>query len=435
MAQEILINDYYGIGERFIDPHISTKVALEAFLAKEFFKGDFSRVIYSAQDIVFRRRIELLDSGKDGEQMNVTNLNLPFCSYMQVGDPEEDDRLATKNASLAVLGIYQEDLGKNLRTVAVKTKYKATLFFHRRDDIRLAHQLMFWEANPKHPLKMYITVYWRGKELQLPVNISIESINTTPSYNEVDWLKKARIFTMEVEFTIRSYQIHINTVDNELALPFRFNQYNDSMSNNEEVYFTEEAILAFSSEKFNFDINPEHINIESESAQKGIRNLRFSGMTLEEEDYRRELAKIPSDYSMDVLKGYFSESTAVNLNIYKYNDEKSVVNDDGTVSCYFDIQVKPADYKFFQKIVVLCPTKSPLTIEDCKAKSFTIDGLYFNSDYEIKILTYSKYGDVTTFNYKFTSKDSPLNLAPTTENLNKTVNVGTKLPGLVGMEW
>ena len=55
MAQEILINDYYGIGERFIDPHISTKVALEAFLAKEFFKGDFSRVIYSAQDIVFRR--------------------------------------------------------------------------------------------------------------------------------------------------------------------------------------------------------------------------------------------------------------------------------------------------------------------------------------------------------------------------------------------
>ena len=114
MAQEILINDYYGIGERFIDPHISTKVALEAFLAKEFFKGDFSRVIYSAQDIVFRRRIELLDSGKDGEQLNVTNLNLPFCSYMQVGDPEEDDRLATKNASLAVLGIYQEDLGKNL---------------------------------------------------------------------------------------------------------------------------------------------------------------------------------------------------------------------------------------------------------------------------------------------------------------------------------
>ena len=58
MAQEILINDYYGISERFIDPHISTKVALEAFLAKEFFKGDFSRVIYSAQDIVFRRRIE-----------------------------------------------------------------------------------------------------------------------------------------------------------------------------------------------------------------------------------------------------------------------------------------------------------------------------------------------------------------------------------------
>ena len=117
-----------------------------AFLPKEFFKGDFSRVIYSAQDIVFRRRIELLDSGKDGEQMNVTNLNLPFCSYMQVGDPEEDDRLATKNASLAVLGIYQEDLGKNLRTVAVKTKYKATLFFHRRDDIRLAHQLMFWDS-------------------------------------------------------------------------------------------------------------------------------------------------------------------------------------------------------------------------------------------------------------------------------------------------
>ena len=167
---------------------------LKAELAKEFFKGDFSRVIYSAQDIVFRRRIELLDSGKDGEQMNVTNLNLPFCSYMQVGDPEEDDRLATKNASLAVLGIYQEDLGKNLRTVAVKTKYKAILFFHRRDDIRLAHQLMFWEANPKHPLKMYITVYWRGKELQLPVNISIESINTTPSYNEIDWLKKARLF-------------------------------------------------------------------------------------------------------------------------------------------------------------------------------------------------------------------------------------------------
>lgn len=434
MAEEIIEKGFYNLESKFIDPHLSAKISLETFLAREFFKGDFSRVIYSANDIVFRRRVELLDTGKDGENFNVTNLQLPFCSYMQTGDPEEDDRDATKNASLAVLGIYNEDLGKNLRTVAVKTKYKATLFFHRRDDIRVAHQLMFWEGNPKHPLKTYTTVYWRNHELALPINITIDSINTSPSYNEVDWLKKMRIFAMEVEFTIRTYQIHINTIDGELALPLRFHNYNDDMSDDSPVQFTEEVVLAFSSQKFDFDVNPENINLNSSEVQ-GLMNKRFSYLTEDEQQMRRELAKIPSHYAVDALKGYFIESTTVNLNIYKYNDPKTKVLDDGSVTAWFDIQVKPSDYKYFQKVVVLCPTHDPITLDDCKVESFTIDKLHPNSEYEIKILTYSIYGEVTTFRLKFTTKDSPLNKAPSAENINKVNNIGTQLPGLVGMEW
>ena len=66
-----------------------------------------------------------------------------------------------------------------------------------------------------------------------------------------------------------------------------------------------------------------------------------------------------------------------------------------------------------------------IPLQDNIVQKYIVDGMQRTSAI-MKI----RYG-----NYKFTSKDSPLNLAPTTKNLNKTVNVGTKLPGLVGMEW
>jgi hypothetical protein len=47
--------------KKFIDIHLSVKVAIEWFLAQEFYKGDMTRIMYSEPEIAFRKRIEYND--------------------------------------------------------------------------------------------------------------------------------------------------------------------------------------------------------------------------------------------------------------------------------------------------------------------------------------------------------------------------------------
>ena len=151
MAQEQIQESYYSVvGNKWIDIHQSVKTCIEVWLSKLLFQGDLSRVIYSVPDITFRRRIELLDKGKtENDELTPISLNLPYASYYQSTDWVDDDRGSTQQAAQALIGEYDQNTYHRVRSLACKSTYKIQAFFSRRDDVRVAQQLIRWEQSPK----------------------------------------------------------------------------------------------------------------------------------------------------------------------------------------------------------------------------------------------------------------------------------------------
>ena len=193
MAQEIFVPKYYSsvLDDNFLSTPIGCKMAMEFFLATLLFKGDYSRVIYSKEDIAFRRRVELVGKGSTQKnEYNHISMDLPFAVYSQSGGFEEDDRGSTQNAAQIVLGRMDPESGFQVRAAAVKVGYEATIFFSRRDDLNVACQLLYWEKTPKYPLYFYVEHEVRGFPIQIPFFVTLDSFDTNMEYNEKDWLEK-----------------------------------------------------------------------------------------------------------------------------------------------------------------------------------------------------------------------------------------------------
>ncbi len=421
--EETQLNYYSDTKTKWIDINLSAKCCVEKFLAELLFKKDYSRVVYAMPDAVFRRRIETLDRGKTGEELlkdkfRPISLNLPFGAYCQTGDWEADDRPFVQNASQAIYGIYDMSIYKRLRSLACKSKYKATFYFSRRDDVRIAQQLLYWEQEPKHAVWMYSVFNWKGKPLAIPINITIESINTKPEWEELKFLEEQKVFPIEVEMTVRSYQVVIPNVEGIVKLPYRWQNLPEEDDN---MYITEETVLEFVDEKWsNIDVKGE---VDTEDAELNATARRFFETTAYTNEQVTSLGKeLLNNTTYDIIKGYYTETTEVNLNTFMYYEPTSTPN-----KAVIKYAVKPADYKFFEKIVFIIPGQENIVVTDCKQKEVVIEGLQPSSTYDIVILTYSNAGNITTFNLSFTTKEDPNNLAPTPEKINK------KIPGLVGM--
>ena len=123
---------------------------------------------------------------------------------------------------------YIEDVDRNIRSLATMAKYKISCFYSRRDDIRLAQQLVLWEQEPKYQIRLLSPVQYKNTTLDLPIFITIDSITTNPDYKETEWLEKNRIFIMDIELTVRSYQLLINNVEKVIQLPIRFHEIKDT---------------------------------------------------------------------------------------------------------------------------------------------------------------------------------------------------------------
>jgi hypothetical protein len=185
MATEYQSSKYYP-REVFVDIHQVACLSMEQFLSDVAFKKDTTRVVYSTEDICFRKRVELMDlkNGFDESSVNITNLNLPFASYYQSEGWTEDDRIASQQATEMVIGYYDRQTFTNLKCMAVKATYDTTAFFSRFDDARLFYELMMWEKNPYHPIWMYGCVEWYGVQLLVPAFTTIEKIELNPGYKE-----------------------------------------------------------------------------------------------------------------------------------------------------------------------------------------------------------------------------------------------------------
>lgn len=412
--------------KKFIDVHLSIKVAVEWFLAK-LFKDDYTRVIYSAQDIVFRKRIEYLDNKSSYDanaQIEPETLDLPFASYNATSDPEKDDRPNSVSAAQAIIGEWDYDYETSIRSLAVKQTYKAIIFVSRRDEARIIQQLMLWEKEPSFPLRIYHTVEWRNNNLTIPVNITIESINTNPDYKEMDWLTKNRIFPIEVELTVRTYQLLINSLDNFCQLPLRFSNVIDTYNELEPPteYITEKVVLNWASEKFNLDTDNEKVDYDSDDIQAILRSpYYFDQKELTEAEKLQSVANVPTNYTTDTITAYFQEDYSVELNFVSYNKNKST-----PTTAYFEFAVKPACYKYFDKLVFSIPAKEDIIITDCKARNTTFPGLVQNSEYKVSVMAYGTDGSIKTYYLTINTPEDGNDNSPTPEKINKRA-------GLVGM--
>lgn len=426
MAIEETQRSYYSdVYSKWIDIHQAVKCCIEKFLAEVIFKGDYSRVVFAQADSSFRRRIETLDKGKTGDELNTktfspVSLDLPFATYSQTSDWTEDDRGWTQNTSQAVLGIYDMNIYRKLRSLACKATYKAQLYFSRRDDVRTAQQLLYWEQSPKHPVWMYASFNWKGKLIAIPAFLTIESINTKPDWNELDFLEKMRVFPVEVEMTVRSYQVIVPGIKNVVKLPYRFQNYD---IDDENMYITEQTLLQFVSDKWDeIDTNENNIDLKNEDlnnyAKKYFENDKYT------ENELKTLGKsLLSNTTNDIIRGYFSETTEVDLDRFIYSEEEST-----STEAVIKYKVKKADQKYFDKLVLVVPGQDNIEIREPEMTEIRVKNLYPSSTYACKILTYSKSGNITTFNLTFTTKEDPENQAPEPEKINK------KIPGLVGWQ-
>ena len=416
MAEEFIQNNYYNSTNiKWVDVHRSNKISIEAWLTKLLFHNDLSRVVYATQDIAFRRRIETLDQGKDDEApLKPEMLDLPFASFSMSGDPEPDDRMAAVNATEAVTGLYYEEEDRKMRTIAIKTKYKIICWFSRRDDVRMAHQLLFQEMIPKHPIWMYTPVKWRNITVNLPTFVELESINTTPDYKERDWLTKNRIFPIEIELTSRSYMLTINNVDKIIQLPMRFANYEDIFEEDEyEEVITEEVALTWAAQKFDIDIDTNAV--DTNDSDYKLYSPYFVNLEMSDDELASGVA-IPNKYMTDTVRAYWQEDTACTLSAYKYDSVRSTSS-----KARIAFKVKPSTFKYFDYMEFYIPTKEPVTVKDCHSTEAYIEGLYPNSTYKLTITVYSTDGTLQRYYLTFTTKNSDDNIAPQPENIGSTM--------------
>lgn len=425
MATEYLQDDYYYYSKnakKFIDIHRSIQIAVESFLATTLLKGDFSKIVYCTPDICFRRRVELVDAEhKDMTSIQPVNLDLPFASYCQTSDFEPDDRSFVMQSAQAIVGEYLEDFGHRLRNLPVKSTYKATVFFSRRDEIRMAHQILFWDKYPQAPIWIRNNVIWNNKLLAIPCNITIENISSKTDYQESDFLTQSKIFPLDIEMTVRSYQVLIPNIDRIIDLPVRWgNTYSpETYEDDDNIYITQEAILVFANHKYGFDIVPRNINYLDEEVQINAEKF-FSKKTYTLAQLEDMCGKLPNYQTNDILEGYWTETYEVALN------RLSVVQKTDH-SCTISYQLKPADKKFFKSITFYIPAHPEIVITDPNQSVVEIDGLYARSKYEIKVVTLSIHNVRQTFALSCTTLDSDDNLAPNPTDGNNATFKGDNI--------
>lgn len=417
---EIQNNGYYKekIKSRFIDIDLSSEMAIEKYFATVVFSGEWGRMVYSPLDSTFRRRIETLDKGKVKDQKYTpVTLDLPYGSYYRTTDWEDDDRFAAKQSGQMLTGEYDMSFFCRIRSRAVKSTWTATFFFSRQDEVRAAKQMIDWEANPKSPAQIYDTVTWKGMSLNVPVFITVDKIDTKPAFNELEFLSKQRIFAMTVEMSVRSYQVLLNA-NGFVYLPFKF-KYPEP--DDLRIYITHESSLEFALWRFDLDSDTTKQKVdENEISEYASKYFEKEGLFTAEQ-LTALAAKLPADTTTDILKGYFTDTSEVTLNVYQYNANKST-----PTKAYIGFQVKPADRKYFQKMVIIVPGHGEFEVTDCKKTSIEVDGLEPNSTYKCQILTYSINGEVKQYALTFTTKAVENDSTPTPKKINK-------IGGLVGM--
>ena len=422
-GQEIKINSYYQKlrDKNFIDTNFMCKLGMEFFLSKTLFKNDLKRVLYSKEDIAFRRRVETVGRGDiKGKKLSYMTLDLPFGIYSQETTIQEDDRGATQNAGQIVRGQIDPDTGIVVRAAAVKVGYTSTIFFSNLDDVNVATQILYFEKTPKAPLYFVVESDVCGTPVNIPVFISLEEIDSDPQYTAdgKQFLTEAKILPIKLKFTIRTYQILIEDIENTIKLPLRFSglyAYND-----EEVVFTQKTSLIWANSKFSVHdhvltldqdgrVEDKSLDLSSLQPKKPAEVIKIQDneMLIRNETNQEVILtnngqfdrEQLDDVIADTISGYFTDTRDCSLLEFHQNVDETTEE-----SIVIDYKVKPEEEQNFSKIVFYIPGICNSEVVDVTNTSFKIGNLYPGSTYNCTMILYSKMSGKLTYNLELTTK-------------------------------
>lgn len=419
---EHIIETYYSKNnpvnnKKFIDAFESTCIGIEYWLSTEIFDNDIKRVIYATDDNAFRKRLELLDKGKnEDDEFKPESLDIPFAVYSVAGDQEPDDQdVSRRSASNSVTGIFFPDDDMNMRRISVMQKFKSILFFNNRKTTREAYQKLFWEKEPEYPIMFFDRIEWRNHLVDLPVFIKIDDLKTNSSeYKETDFLTKNEIFTITIEFTVRTYQLLINNSRKIFQLPMKFSNFIDTYEEDEEHidYFTEQVVLNWAGQKFDIDVDSDKVDTESEELASVKR-------VFDKNPYNLDIKRMPNDFTIDTITAYFEDNNTVGLKSYSFDEENST-----TTSVRINYEFYEPDK--LEEIIFNIPTYKPVVITDNEKTFVDIEGLSEDSKYNIAITLKYKNNKIYYYNLATQTKRDPNSKAPKKDRINYKA-------GLLGM--
>lgn len=366
MSKEIQANQYY-IHYSYIPGYYYLYKTLEEWLASRIFRQDRSRVICASNEYAFRRRFELTDTSKNYNDIDASSLQFPFLNYWpQNSGWQPDTRVAGNPAPLVYLGIYEGNT--KIRAASGSLDIPITLYFDREDDARMAYEkLLFFTYNEHN----YATdIGFNGEILRLPMILSLQNLRFNPRFNETDWLKQNRIYTITLNILMRSYIIYppeqpdwdVN-VDSLGLLPDG-SQYDDGS----ETYYPVEKVILLD------QFFREDLTVEGTFNESGILLNQFS------------ISEVTED------------SVVINWEIENIDDvDKMEIRYDNSKD-YIEI--------------------------DPSLKTYQITGLESNSKYNLYIIIYSKKGTSKRIGASFETlgSDSPQEDV-TTAPLNSLVGI------------
>lgn len=469
MAVEEQYKGYYDsimVGKSYIDLRLSVQTCIADFLAQTFFGKDFSRVIYTNPEYAFRKRIERQANGIQGENIFLTDLKLPFCSFNLNGAPQ-----IIKSVSASEWrGYYDETIEHRMHFINTLQKCTVQFYFNRSDDATVAFDIAQRESLSEYPIRYIQEVFWRNTTLQIPIWLTLKNLKAgNESFNESEWLERNHMFAITFDLEVEVARLHIHKGLNAVQLPFKWHATGnpDTWEDGEPAYYVQKCVLMWANKAMGIDIScPEEPTKEAEEVYEAlIKNPQLAPadqMTL-----KQIQSVLPNEYTAEIVEGYFKDTTKIAFNRLAYVPEKTTIDEKGEVTAWIDFIVKPSTYQYWDYTEVVVPSRSKGTIKvkNCKDKYVQIDGLHPNSKYYIWFIAHDIEGNFATIPLEFTtpvweketvpsisSADAPLSeLIDTVEVVketkeavdkeiqttgeNKTINpTEVKLRGLIGLE-
>lgn len=392
-------------GKSYIDNRLSIQTAVADFLAQTFFGKDFKRVVYTSPNYAFRKRIEALAHGID-ENVFISNLELPFCSYYLDGQPEIIKTMSASEWN----GYYDESIGHRVHFYNTVQKCSVQFFFDRSDDATVAFEIAQTESLAGYPIRYIQDVFWRNKTIPIPVWITIKKVTAgNESFNEAAWLEKSHMFAMTLDLEIEVARVHIHRGKNAVQLPFKWHSTGnvDTWKDGDVEYYTQKCVLMWANKAwdFNIDLPDEPESLNEVSAENVQLLLQQDLKDCDEQTLRQVRSVLPNNATAEMVEGYFKSPVRVLLNKLKYNPKKTTIDKKGEVTAWIDILVKPSTYQYWDCIDVYIPSRKggAIKLKDCKETFVQIDGLHPNSTYTVYFIARDINGNFNTIPLEFTT--------------------------------